>query len=587
MRSYLLLILIFVSLLGSFNNICYSQVTVSDGNISARVESGSGLLSIISKRGLVFYSYPQHSYFTVKIDGRIFTNNPFSLQKQDTLKDAKVQQVKDTIFSTWKLNHADIIQKVFPLVKGNTQQIAVQFYIVNRIKIPVSISSQYLLDILLNGDGAAIAIGGTYSRECRQYTSFDTNSIGKNPYTFLTTYSNTFFPDTSRGPIGIGDIFGAQATSYPTRVTISDWNLAIDSLMGPFSPLPSEYSDAAILMEWSNQSCDSGQTIMIGGFTYGYVIPHILRGKDQIIAVYQDTWSTDSDVTANPKKIPISFFKQFEDSILMARSEVISLDNKLPIFLNGKLQKQATTIWNDSFLHYSTYNINFSSLNCINDTTFLTYCSKASNNEPLDTLLLPLYFTCNTAPLPQDSSKPLIKELGSSMAISRSFKISDSSITDKGIKAITLSGDTGLVQANISSLLADTCDRHLHTLTLTQKDTLKECCIMVHVVDCSNNQDSLEVCFPGRVFANVATRTQSPFTICPNPSRGGVTITQIERIPFSITVTDAIGKVVLFKEYPYGSSRVQLSLLDQPNGTYQVKLVSTSRWYSFPLIISR
>jgi hypothetical protein len=141
------------------------KIFVKNQFVGAGVETnGSGLIRIyagdpMGGRGLPL-TYDQTSYLTIRNDNTYYTNTgparggvtligPSNINHPpDVILDNGTSvAVADTIFTTWKENGFDILQKVYPVAFTTSGAIVISISIVNHTQSPLSdVQAQYLLD---------------------------------------------------------------------------------------------------------------------------------------------------------------------------------------------------------------------------------------------------------------------------------------------------------------------------------------------------------------------------------------------------------------------------------------------------------
>lgn len=213
-------------------------------------------------------SFENFSFLTLKIDTLYYTNNDvgamptlvtntlggasFTRRPDVFLNTGSIKKIQDTIERTWvEQGFAfEIVQDVYPVAFRNSGQIVVKVKIVNHTGKSLTVSSQYLLDVLAGSNDDAFML--------EQY-GYEGNKIEKNYTSSPPTFYMGFEGDPSTlnlGTIGAGYTTDAFAPAPMGLTPCSGMVFGNDPVLvtytfgapaGSTSPIP---FDDAVLMQW-------------------------------------------------------------------------------------------------------------------------------------------------------------------------------------------------------------------------------------------------------------------------------------------------------------------------------------------------
>ncbi len=265
-------------------------------------KDGAGLIGIYLAQPSSpknWLSYQEHSYVTVSINGKYYTNNTNIALLPTTgavpanptgyLQNAKISKIQDTVRTIWQPqgpNNIDIVQDVYPVFFpfSNSGQIVYRFYAVDHANGSFNVQLQFLLDVEMSGtgsgnndttnDNAPITTRAGYTQDWQDYSPIP-------PYFIATLHplSSSLFPGNNNilSNIGIGfnnDSLapGPMGLMQPTKLEFVDWPTIVTGYTwgAPF-PFFNHSTDEAMLIQWPQTSVSSGpdSVVELGRGSYG------------------------------------------------------------------------------------------------------------------------------------------------------------------------------------------------------------------------------------------------------------------------------------------------------------------------------
>jgi len=511
--------------------------------VTAQVDEGSGNLTIFQgppSGPNLRLSYDGKSFLTVKIGDRYFTNNPFSQRKDGILSGAilniisdRTGKKNDTIICTWpKVNNVDIVQISYPVTFSRSGQIVTKFKAINHNEVAITVQPQFLLDVNVDNDKAKILTRYGYKPNWAQF--YQGNPLADVPPYFLSfKYDLPGTPPGNFGPIiaqGYTN-FPTLGLMQPTRFTIGDWSILVDSLWGPTNPLPNgEYGDNAELFEWGGSGVLPNGSAEIGSFSYGTGEPEICGGRLLGLTFYPHNLSWNkltNNYDPNPFEVETFIFNT--DKIETASSIKIKLtvDPGLKIIdppdatANGLQEEQipppgASNPFEAPLLARWKV-VATPRTDCTQDTTLNMYLSGKSSFDPVTFAAecpMPLMLECPNI----DKDPPIVSGIDSSKKFIYSFDVHDDRTGDFGLQTIDQQF-TGKQPSDVSAFTVDispqfdpnSCSKKVHKITITQKDSTIGGCFDYTFTDCAGNKTLWNICFPAHPVIN----NPIPDTIAP------------------------------------------------------------------------
>jgi hypothetical protein len=527
--------------------------STSNTQIWANVDGSTGRVNVLLPPGSITsgsLSFPDHSYFTCKIDSTVFTNNDrFVLPPNvKTLNDGNTVKIADTIKTTWS-NKAgvDIIQDIYPVAflnpapQGSSGQIVYKWSFHNNNSSPIAIACQYLQDLDIfdptdnktpdANDGPTVLTKWSYQPDWQQYPNNFTGQ-GVPPFFigFLHDLPNgpNFFPNLSGQ--GYFDFPGAPLNLIkPFRVTIGDWSTMANTIFGARPSWPvnggARYgNDNGILLEFTPQGVPAGKTVEIGRTSYGTGQFETCIGDLFSLVFYPHhlVWTkTPSPGFYTPNPIHIEKFVVYAPNkpgenkpaatntqMTLTVGDDMNLTDSIGTINIGKSQTKPDTgpgmflapgdvgyfdwwAWTSPALFCKAPDIDtllFTGTSSLGPPTFL-------NSQGADECDQLITIDCAEA----DVDPPLFSDSVYSNH-SAILTVSDSRTTDRGLQSITWvpenKTDTTkfIVSAPIPPIGACYTDKAKHTVTITQKDSTIGGCFDFTFTDCLAHQSFTTVC---------------------------------------------------------------------------------------------
>ncbi len=194
----------------------------------------------------LLYFFPQEPYtshFNVRVDGTVYSNDPFrtGVPNLPLLLDP-ILLPDSTITCTYQVGFVTIEQRLRPQqFSSTTGAIFIQYVITNNDAVPHQVGLLLELDTTINGnDTAPISTSFGYSRREQQFTA-----------PFIPDYFQAFEKNdlVSPGLVAQGTLIGRDAVR-PDVVIVGDW---INLSRVPWDyVLPNQfYNDSAVILRWN------------------------------------------------------------------------------------------------------------------------------------------------------------------------------------------------------------------------------------------------------------------------------------------------------------------------------------------------
>jgi hypothetical protein len=201
----------------------------------------------------LLYLFPQEPYtshFNVRVDGTVYSNDPFrtGVQNLPLLLDP-VLLPDSTITCTYQVGLVTIEQRLKPLqFSSTTGAIFIQYIITNNDAVAHQVGLLLELDTTINGnDAAPISTSFGYSRREQQFNA-----------PFIPDYFQAFEKNdlVSPGLVAQGTLIGRDAVR-PDVVIIGDWS-NLSRVQWDYV-LPNQfYNDSAVILRWNETLVSPG-----------------------------------------------------------------------------------------------------------------------------------------------------------------------------------------------------------------------------------------------------------------------------------------------------------------------------------------
>jgi len=270
----------------------FAQVQTNNQFIWATVDNTTGLVTVLLPPGRVEVdpqlSFYDKSYFTCKIGTTYYTNNdvivPFPASARH-LNGGTTVKVADTVRTTWNVTGFDIIQDVYPVAFTKSGQIVYKWKFVNHTNSATTVQCQYLQDIQItdpnskqqpnSSDGPIILTQSTYKPQWETFPS------ASNPATwfyigFLYGIPNSPSYNPGLSAMGYLDYGEPLNLIVPQTFTIGDWYTMANTIFGNNPSWPGNGTsygtgqiDNAALTVFPPISVLAGKTVEAGRTSYG------------------------------------------------------------------------------------------------------------------------------------------------------------------------------------------------------------------------------------------------------------------------------------------------------------------------------
>ncbi len=513
--------------------------------VTAIVDHGSGWVQVKQFPGNPIsgsYSYPQKSFVSFSVNGKVYTNNDvglgvlpantFILTNGVLSKKKGINPNTDTIVCIWRdKDGVDLIQEVYPVLFERSEQIVFRWKALNKTQNPASIAVQYLLDVQVGvdnvvNDGAPILTRYGYRPNWDVFTS----STGTGVPWFYVAFQNRLpnSPTFDPGLTGQGytdNTFANLGLTKPYRQTIGDWNTLITVRWGPPAPLPGgEYRDCATLLEFSGGTGVPNKESFLAATSYGTGEFATCKGQIFGIVFYplRIKWQAPNLV---PDPFNVEFYAFNPQTVTGAPNTNISLTvgphltitGPTPVTNGGKSQTQVVVgSGGPGFIPplgvgYASWTIKpekvtqcstdlLSTLKFTAISPGLGYPIFVNEIDGSDICEHPIIIECAN----EDKHPPIIDTFIRVDEFTRKFDVYDNRpVTDKGIKSITWIPQTGTDSSkfDVSYLPAITpCDKVKHTITVNQKDSTIGGCFDFTFEDCVGNKSDTTMCFIPKII---------------------------------------------------------------------------------------
>ncbi|HWF44699.1 MAG TPA: T9SS type A sorting domain-containing protein [Candidatus Kapabacteria bacterium] len=502
----------------------FSYATLTTGNkfVTAKVEDGSGVLTIVTTNGGYYgnenlLTFRQTSYLTVRLQGQYWTNNDqiannpaanwnsTNPQYGGMLSNGTATRTGDTIQTVWKVPTGEIIQDVYPVEYDYSGQIVMRWKYHCLVYNVIGAQMQYLLDTYVAGnDEARILTRYGYRNQWTLY-----NAGGNITYDPIPTFFQAFQHDLSAqynynpGVVSQGTFIDQTLRLMkPDAVLVGDWTLLSYQLWGwPYSIPSGAYGDSAILMEFDPEYATAGQTVEIGSTAYGTGEFETCTGDLYALIFRPRTIKADATGTAyspNPFTVDMYLFNtnlytqaDYTKATLTVGKHLTILDSGATN--NNTTQTQWATPRTDGVGSVSVCEWHvYAEKTCDLDTSslqFLASCNLADTafNAPC---ILPVVLPC----LDKDTLPPLSYPIVTNGFV-KQISFDDNRPKDRGVDTVATFGfNPQYFRVTVDPFVQCTHDKVW--VTITQLDSTVGGCVTVRVTDCAGNATTEEVCFP-------------------------------------------------------------------------------------------
>jgi hypothetical protein len=549
--------------------VTYASSTTGNQFVSATVEDGSGLVSwfkgsVNNPSGWQRLSYTKYSYLTLKINGRIYSNNtqhPTHINNYgvpaDTVSidyslgdNANSLKIRDTIFTTWKFGSFDIVQEIYPVAFKASGQIISLVKIVNHANLPISAQEEFLLDVENNtNDGATIMTRWAYTKNWTQYPN--SNGANQSVPPFYCAFENPIPPGSGgTGVVSIGYTNDSLAPfplglTTPTQLTIGDWTILSLCTWGAPSPLSSSpvypiYQDNAILFQWRQSGVGtpgSGDSIQeIGRMSYGTEEFQKLYGNMFGLLFYPDSISCAQAEAGTPLNVLAVFCDAQNSSISNTTAQLVVGDS---LYITKPTANPPRDSAQSQLTSPSTLNPNqngdldvgiaqwtitaHKTLQCSGSFASSIELNLTGVGLPQPPFITQPDFTITIGCCSIDTVAPIADRMHGTGVFDSNFTVHDSSATDLGLKDIgwaflpAASGSNLVVTQNPPKPITN-CPKTVYTVTIQQLDSTKGGCIDFYFTDCAQNVSYREVCFKAHGVSQIPDVTPPQFQLV---DRGG------------------------------------------------------------------
>lgn len=516
--------------------------------VTAIVDHGSGWVQVKVFPGNTIdgsYSYPQKSFVSFNVGGKVFTNNDVGLAPLPAntfmLKDGILKKIGDTIRCVWPNKDGfDLIQDIYPVLFERSEQIVFRWKAFNKNSTSASIAVQYLLDVMV-GDDNIVNDGSPILTRYGYRPNWDvfTTSTGTGVPWFYATFQHKLpnSPTFDPGLTGVGytdNTFANLGLTKPFRQTIGDWNKLIEVRWGPPTPLPNgQYTDAATLFEFNGATAIPNKETPLAATSYGTGEFATCRGQLFGIVFYplRINWEPPNLV---PYPFPVEMYLFNPQSVQGAPNTKVTLTvgtdltitSPTPITNSGKRQQQEIQVggfipplgvgiaqWTLQASKSTQCNGEIvSSLRFAAESPGLGYPIFVNEVDGSDTCEHPIIIEC-ASPL-NDKQPPILDPFVTTANGDKEITAHDDRIDiDTGLRIIkwTYKSDTDSSKFTISvTPPVVACSKAKHTVTLHQIDSVIGGCIDLTFEDCAGNKKDTTVCFESKTY--VPPDTLPPLT---------------------------------------------------------------------------
>lgn len=524
--------------------------------VTAIVDHGSGWVQVKifpGKPNDGTLSYPQKSFVSFNVNGKVYTNNDVGLSsplpantiilKDGVLtKRAGAKPNTDTVVCTWSnKDGVDLIQEIYPVLLEKSEQIVYRWKVLNKRSDSVIVAVQYLLDIQV-GDGhyinERVPIHTRYSSNHANWDVYTpTTGTGIPSIYFAFQYPPPNSPSFSLGLSGMGytdNSFANFGLTIPIRQTIGDWNDMIEMRWGPPVPLPNgSYTDGATLLEFNSFIATPNKEAMVASTSYGTGEYETCKGQ-LFGVIFYPLRIKQEGANLSPNPFTVDFFVFNPQQVSGAHNTEITLyvgsnltiTSPTPITNNGKTQTQLISVGGfipplgvgtASWTVQATKPTKCigditSSLNFWAESPGLGYPIFVNEGTGSDTCGHPIIVDCKS-PL-VDIFPPIIDNPVTVSRVKKYVSGHDNRVdVDTGMKMITWqprgSADSTTFAVTVSPPVVQ-CTKTTYTVAIEQRDSTRGGCIDVIFTDCMGNTSDTTVCFESRTY--VPPDTLAPLT---------------------------------------------------------------------------
>ncbi len=507
-RSYLFTV---PGLLLAISTAAHAQF-LTTGNAAVKVDvsrDGAGLIGIYLAGPSTpknWLSYEEHSYLTVAINGKFYTNNMYIALAPVTgavpsnptgyLQNGKTMKIQDTVRTVWQPmgpNAIDIVQDVYPVFFSfsNSGQIVYKFSAVNHEDSTVNVQAQLLLDGFLSSvdtsnDDNPITTRFGYTYDWQDFSPIPPYFIAtERPISSITFPGNLaigFNNDSlAPGPMGLMQPSRVAYVDWPTIVTGYTWGLP--------STFFNHSTDAALLIQWPDTAIGPNSTQELGRGSYGTAAysNSFCYGNLDAITVHPDhiTWDAKDSVYI-PSSFPVDavvWNPHYSSAVDASATQTVTnaagvqagpiqIVSPEPVSTNGYQQQQnfsraivpaygaSAVTWKDTVMG--------SLINCSGDSTFNISVSLAATGIPAPILITS---PCAT-PIAVDCQSPYIAYNSSpvSNVLSSIGSFGDNPCNARCYNAVAY--DTGVTTVPVKSVTASAIQNMVLSLVKTHQDSM-------------------------------------------------------------------------------------------------------------------
>ncbi len=515
--------------------------TTKNRFVQGIVEPGSGLVTWYSLPGPLidgsgYLSFQDHSYLSLMIEGKLYSNNDNNLVTPNyvNLKSGgnlyKIPGPSgtqtDTVRCIWNEGDFDIVQDVYPQAFEKSGQIIIKISFNNRRSTPLTITGgQYLLDVnVRTNDRAKVLTRWGYSPNWNQYPNM---SRGVPPFYI------TFEHDLPPGPPTYDP--GAEGTGYtdsplmgltlPSRMTIGDWTTMITWPMGIPSLPMGAYGDNAILFEWNSNSI-AANTNLGTYFKTSYGTGEYEECSSGLYALifypHRLKWNAlQHNYIPNPFTVEALVFNPSGLNSASNASLKLTVGDSLKIMMTSTNIDKVDSLWEQhtpspaSIPPLGVSDITWTVrgnlvTKCTGDlNTYLNVEAVAGGISPpyLGQCQPPIVLECTVV----DADPPIVDHFTAPSRYDTAFQTHDDRPnTDDGLQKVSWNFSSGpasnfVVRVNNSvqnspfTFTSPTCPKTIAPISIHQIDSTIGGCLDFTITDCGGNSTYLTICMPARL----------------------------------------------------------------------------------------
>lgn len=506
--------------------------------VTAIVDHGSGWVQVKRYPGNQLdanLSYPQKSFVSFRVNGKIYTNNDVGLPSPlpantFIIKDGVLSRIKgkssntDTIRCVWaNKDGVDLIQEVYPVLFDKSEQIVFRWKVNTKDKTNIAAEAQFLLDLQVGVDNVVndgphclTNFGYIYKSE---YLPIPSNPT---PPSFFQAFQNRLpnSPSFDPGLVGTGFLDSVNGVQLylrkPDSVSFGEWNEFITSPWGPPNPHPvGEYRDGSILFGWLNILAPLPRTTYeVGSMSYGVGEFGVCTGQVYALTSYPNVKHYSSKPKPEVFEVETQLFSLSAlpingVNVSLRVGDHLKISSPQPTQDSNRLQVQAVSNggvippWGASTAKWV---VKIDTTKFPKDDFYSLLRLRATSSSD-GTLFVMDTGTCEQViyfDLPDyDSLPPVFTALPPIDSSTRRVSFSEIRTLDSGLKSISwiiLPPDDSSNFIIAPQPIVGGCMKGIDTVTILQKDTTKWGCIDFVAIDCAGNRTETRYCVPGKVF---------------------------------------------------------------------------------------